>query len=675
MSIFVFSVLFGLFLHQIISVIQPVPNTKDYSFGRRIVVQLSENAYLTLKVFSIVVAIFAFVFVVTFVVAQNFHPAQGYAYRFADALTSPRVGAAIFGALVGIMLGNLLNRILKNDKDYSFKSSDYLEIALIFLLVLLGIGGEELIRSYAQRINKISVGTTTEISFSDSAPKTSRTSAEQPGGAFRNTQGDSGQSAGLAKLYDIGSNDNKSNIERDEDFIEVLSRYQLQSNPAPGVIDPLAQRVLSPIGSCLSGIFQLNGDSTFIEQQLVLLNDPLRELATSDDSAPAMIDAIKGQLKAPIMHLVDYVKPRWAQLEKIGSDARYSCADFHDSTKIMNALTPDSIEAFNKTRVSRPYAAMAYAAAMAALHHYEPAVIAMDNWINTAKDRMRDYAAKPPSNTVADRWYLLRARLTQGQFFDEWIRQHGLSTSSWLRLYHIENLKAIADEMYSFVAIYQLSRKNNDFKLTTGPLGASESGDNGLCDIPELPKAVQDKAKNSGATIKTTPLDSAPQEEADKLTEADVTERLKTIYTTYLSAKSDYVDQALKHPILKRRSASIIKSEATSLMTLSLRCITNDPQIARAERIERYVRNEINLIDQTLSLSSKDSISDRIRDNRQMLAFAFQLIEPAVSTATEGKNQGRILERIATNRVLEVYETLLATQDQLESYSERDILN
>jgi hypothetical protein len=351
MSIFVFAVLCGLLLHQVASVIQPVPDTNDYTFGRRIVIQLQGKTFLTLKVTILVVAILAFIFLVTFIIAQNFHPAEGYAYRFVDAITSPRMGAAIFGGLVGILLGNLLNRLLKNKDDYNFKPSDYLEIALIFLLVLLGIGGEEVVRSYAQRINKISVGTTTEISFSESAPKASRTSAEQPGGAFRNTQGDGGQSAGLAKLYDIGSKD-KSNISRDGAFIEILSRYELEPNPDPVDPGPLAQLVLSPIGSCLSGIFLLNGDSTFIEQQLVLLNDPLRELATSGS---ADSDAIKRQLSVPIGNLTGYVKLRWEQLKKYGSsDERYSCADFQDTAKMMNALNAGSIEAFNRPACRYP---------------------------------------------------------------------------------------------------------------------------------------------------------------------------------------------------------------------------------------------------------------------------------------------------------------------------------
>jgi hypothetical protein len=327
MSLFIFSVLGGLLLHQIVSAIQPNHNTNTYTFGRRIVVELPEKTYLVLKVVVFVVAILLFLSLVTIIIAQSVHPAEGYAYRFADALTSPRMGAAIFGGLVGILLGNLLNGLLKNEDDYQFKSSDYLEIALIFMLVILGIGGEEVLRSYAQRINKISVGTTTEISFSEASPKSSRASAEQPGGAFRNTQGDSGGSAGLEKLYDIGSRD-RSNISRDRDFIEVLARYESEATPKPIEIGTLAGDALSPIGSCLSGIFRLNGDVTFIEQQLVLMSEPLRELA-----APNVMDteAIRSELSKAVQNLAKYTKPKLQAINTLGE--RYSCAAVSDTAR------------------------------------------------------------------------------------------------------------------------------------------------------------------------------------------------------------------------------------------------------------------------------------------------------------------------------------------------------
>jgi hypothetical protein len=290
---------------------------------------------------------------------------------------------------------------------------------------------------------------------------------------------------------------------------------------------------------------------------------------------------------------------------------------------------------------------MAYAGVMAAQHHYESAVITMDGWIKAAKERAESH----PPQTVADRWYLLRARLALTLFLDEWIRQRGAATSSWLRKYHIDNLKEIADGMQSFNAISELSQKNGDYKLSIGLLGVSHSGDDGLCNFPALPKT------------KTMP---------EEPTSPDEKERLETIYNTYLSVRKDYVDHSLKHPILKTRSAAIIGSEIKNLMSLSLKCIKADRQVTRAEHIERYVRSEINLLDNTAPLKSTDEIRNRVREVQQLLAFAFQLIEPEVTKARNGKDKAPIQDRISTELVLEVYETLLATQDQLKSFSERE---
>jgi hypothetical protein len=294
---------------------------------------------------------------------------------------------------------------------------------------------------------------------------------------------------------------------------------------------------------------------------------------------------------------------------------------------------------------------MAYASVMAALHRYEPAVIALDDWIKAAKGRIDN----TPIGTVADKWYLLRARLTQGQFLNEWIRQRGPAASSWLRKYHIDNLKAIADGIAAFNAISELSQKNNEYKWSVGPLGASHSGDEGLCNFPAVPK-----------------MDNAHPERPATSEDREI---LQTIFDTYVSARKDYVDQALKHPIMKTRSAALIGSEVKNLMLLSLRCIRSDPSRTRAEHIERYVRSEINLLDNMSALKSKDEARTRVRDVNQLLALAFQLIEPELTKAREGKDKGQILDRIATDLVLEVYETLLATQEQLQTFSEREVLN
>jgi hypothetical protein len=668
MSIFIISLLAGLALHQLVSIIQPTDNESEYQFGRRIVLTFSDGIFVRLKAIAVAVAGLLFVMLVVILNAQFAHPVEGYPYRFAEVLTSPRAAAAVFGGLVGLLIGNLINRVLQSEEDYQFTSSDRLEMIVIFVLLILGIGGEELLRSAAQRINKVSVGTTTEISFADAAPKSSRVSAEQPTGAFRNTQGKSGGTFGLQKLYDIGSVDDYPNIERDDQFIEVLARYENAARPNEVDTGRLPFDLLSPMASCLSDISRLFGDDAFIDEQLLLMADALRELAEADD--PHYPD-IQSPLGRSLKAVVKFRKDRQSEFARsprpdgkqtramrLPQEERSSCDRLlanADNGKAAAALTDVSINTFRASREALPYVAISYASVMAALHYYESAVLTMDNW-----------SQRHFPTDVAAGWYLLRAKMTQSLFTEEWIRDRGAAVSSSLRKYHIDNLKSIVLGMRSLSGISELSRKNDSYKISVGLLGASHAGDDGICDIPTLPKLV--------------PRDPSNPED-DKLKASDAQERLRVLYDTYLSAQKDYIDHSLKHPIEKLSTASLIQSEAEGLMRLSLKCgpLRKDNGArklrTRAEHIERYVRNELNLLESTSSLKSDSQIRSKIRDSRQMLALAFQLIEPQVTAAKEQSRTGRIQDRITTLEVLEIYETLLATQAQLQSISEREIAN
>ena len=638
MSIFVFSLLAGLLFYQIVSAIQPqAPGiNQQYWIGTGIRITLAPRTYVACKTAVLVLFILLFLGIVILLNVQGLHPVTGYAYRFTDALTSPHMAAGLFGGLVGFLLGNLLNRLLRSDPNYQFTSADRLQVALIFALIILGIGGEEVLRSAAQRINKVSVGTTTEISFADTTPKSSRISAEQPNSTFRNTQGQSGGSAGLTKLYDIGSSD-KPNIDRDWQFIQVLSRYEHQKVPDRIDVGDLAQHTLSPIASCLLSISRLYGDNEFIERQLSLLSDALRDLAQPGQTNYA---EIRSKLSDTAREVALYVGPRASELkalyERVGKDDRYACAPIIDPSfdSSLPTLTNASIDSFRTTREKLPYVAIAYASVMAALHRYEAAAITMDTWIRTY-----------PPEDVFKSWYLLRARLAQGQFVDEWIRARGAAAPSSLRKYHIDNLKAIIDGMEAFAAINDMTKQNRGYTWRVTLLGASHSGDNDIC----------------------------------KTANADDDEPLRTIYDSYLSAKKDYVDHALKHPIMKVNSAELIESEVEKLMPLSLSCLASNSQTrrasTRAEHIERYVRSRLNLLENTVTLKSSDKIQDEVSDDRRLLTLAFQLIESDVKRAQKNEDEAPIADRIVTAQILEIYETLLATQSQLQSFSEREVAN
>src|SRR5438105_8839342 len=111
MSLFVFSIFAGLLLYQIVALIQPRDSSRMLRLGRRVIVQVPERDYVIWKAGALAVTIVLFFLVVTVLVAQGVHPSEGYAYRFADALTSPRMAAGVFGGLVGLLVGNLLNRL------------------------------------------------------------------------------------------------------------------------------------------------------------------------------------------------------------------------------------------------------------------------------------------------------------------------------------------------------------------------------------------------------------------------------------------------------------------------------------------------------------------------------------------------------------------------------------
>lgn len=649
MSIFIIALLLGAGIHQIVSLIQPRDERSEYQIGRRVVIRFEAGSYVKWKAGTAIVLGLLIFIVVIIINVQGVHPSSGYPYQFADSLTSPGMAAAVFGFLVGLLVGNLMNRLLKKGYDYQFSSSDRLEVVLIFALTILGMGGEEILRSAAQRINKVSVGTTTEISFADVSPKSSRLSAEQPKGAFRNTQGKGGGSAGLSKLFDLGSKD-KPNLDRDKDFIQVLGRYERE--PSTDLIDTgrFAKDVLSPIASCLMGITRFYGDDAFVDTQLTGIAKAMRDLA--GDAGPAKLDDIRNALKIPIGEIADYVRLREADFKsREPIDDSNACTQLRDTKfNTAPALENTSLTIFRDSKDVLPYVAIAVASVMAAQHHYEAATITMDRWI-------RKHVA--PKN-VAERWYLLRAESTQAQFMEEWIRDRGEAASSAMRKYHIDNLRAVVTGMRSFDGIAQLAQKNKDYKLSVGLLGAFQSGDDGTCKPPALPPIV--------------PRDP-PKPEPDNLKPVDATERLETIYNSYLSARKDFVDHSLKHPTIKVKSASLIESEILDLMTLSLRCQKAGQAVTRAEHIERFVRSELNLLDNTSGLKSSTEVSGKVREIRQKLAFAFQLIDTDVKSALKRNDEGPIEDRLQTDHVLEVYETLLATQDLVQSFSAREVAN
>jgi hypothetical protein len=719
MSIFVFAVLAGFFIHQLMTIVQPVEVPRNarfrrFRFGPRIVLRLPARTYVRVKagVLAVLVTVFALALII--ILAQAAHPPEGYAFQLGDIFTSPRLAAVFFGGMVGILIGNMLNRILRGDK-YELKSRDRLEIGLVILLFFLGIGGEELIRSYAKRINKISVGATNEISFSEAPAKATRASAEQPSNAGQKAGAKASEylstsgSNGLPKLRVLGRD-----IVWDQEYVRLIHRYEAAANPrragpeannATSPITRLVQTTISPIGACLEGIFAKSADAEFVDQRLRELSTELRKLAAlrsigklqtydetkaifkdvADNLAPIAIETHRHSrliLSAiqnpeldvnkafvrdckPLAMLVCDPKGSW----KPGNDpAEWDEAEWRKN----NALPDDDIRArighaiatgdatvqagevdsLIGNTYATPYAAIAYASVMAQLEYYEAAALTLDEWITD----------HPASRTdIAAQWTVLRARFALGVFVEEWIRSRdgGLA----LRQYHVDNLKEIMTGLADFAAIAGLERMNNQYDLKIDMLGASQAGDDGNCSMPERMTTVLDSldADRAGAAK------AASSGKPDSRTR-EATDILLNLYESYISAQSTYVDNFLKHTLLKVRSATIVDGRMKRLIRLDLKCIKPDnrPEM-RAEILERHARNEINLFENLALLGNKDKLAERIQNSQRVVSLAIQLLDRQQRTERAGKEQAPgFLKKVSSSPIIELYETLLTTKGRLQ---------
>jgi hypothetical protein len=760
MSTFVFSVIAGFLMHQLITMIQPAIDRRPRRFqkfrlGPRVVVRLPARTYLRIKAYSIAAMISLFVLLLIFIIGQATHPPRGYAYRLTDAITSSLIGSAFFGLLVGVLVGNLMNRLFRAEK-YELRPRDRLEVFLIVVLFVLGIGGEELLRSSARRINKISIGATNEISFADSSVKSARTSTEQPGNAGEKAGAKAGEylstggSNGLPKLRNLAAD-----IEQDREYIRLVYRYEkavnfrtAEWNQEPKTeIERLMQTTISPIGSCLDGIYARTADAAYVEGALSDLSKSLRDLTSlQEEGAPKVTKGVAKKLagsvediqinareilKTALLHPETKVNQQFFKycrpLAMLACDAKWDPVKNPGSWMPVDKRTgnvqPDSwndskncgAEEIEKRIISAtdvektpvpkgstsqahgtPYTAIAFASVMAHLSYHEAAALVLDEWIENHKSA---------DNDIRMKWLVLRARFALGVFVEEWIRSSGDASGLKLREYHVDNLKSIISELFELSAVADLERLNSKYELKVDFLGASQSGDEGFCNLPEKltgflddidkesPVVVQKTGKaNNPAKVESgaeaakdksaTPAGDAHKNKPANSTDTPIVEAdwrakpgadiLSALFESYVSAQSTYVDNFLKHALLKVKSATIVDGQMRKLAKLDLRCVPGNRLALRAEILERYARNETNLIENLSLFGNKDKIAERILNAQRVLVLAMQLVDRDQKNERVSRDTDSFLKRVTSSPTIELYETLLALQGRLQDLAEKN---
>jgi hypothetical protein len=706
MSLFLFSAFFGFVVHQLLSIIQ-VDLTFGFKrcifVGHRITIRMPQRTFIACKVILFSAAVIIFVALVLIIVTQQIHPEQGYAYRLGDALTSPRIPSAVFGLLVGALTGNMVNRVLRRKNTDPFTVRDWLEVILIFFLFIMGVGGEAAVQSYAGRISEISFGATNKIAFTDSQASNAKRAPEQAGNASR-LAGPAGAgfltstgSAGLRRASSLGSI-----AEKDRMYLALFDK--VESRPPPGgsvkgsldAVEGMSRTLIDPFASCLSAIFVRTANSNYVNARLGPLVDLFHSLKV-DSSATARATLVSSFLdqtlevadKAYDLYLNKFLHdqnqqfpedpqdviavcsrivvllcaddpahgdPPWRDQstsvkwlkDKANKDAAATCMD----ARFKTSTTPDGQQDFDRLNKrieqmniseelkQRPYLTIAFASFDAQLGYYDAASLILDNWIKTATK----------TDQFPGKWYAIRARIVLAGYMEEWIRQKGDNVELVLRKYHIKNLQKIVSAMAEFQAAAAAQKINGEGRFEPGLMLATYSGDDDACPTDPHSKYAQDEL-----------------------------ELLQGFYMSLISVKINLVNHALRHDEVARSSASAISTAVRELVNASLRCTglgSAEKAETRAAILELFARNQLNLVNNTVSLKDKDTLRGQLKTAQRAARLAAEMVYQQQAAEKSAKDDDRtdmnFSERISTSTIIETYETILITQNKLKD-AERDL--
>ena len=92
--------------------------------------------------------------------------------------------------------------------------------------------------------------------------------------------------------------------------------------------------------------------------------------------------------------------------------------------------------------LERPYFAMGYAGIMAQLGYYAAAASILDDWlIQQRQRRLRNM----PDEELVQSWYVLRIRITEAAYVEEWLAKEGSKAGTRVRDEHLANLNLIKE--------------------------------------------------------------------------------------------------------------------------------------------------------------------------------------------------------------------------------------
>jgi hypothetical protein len=672
MSVFLFSTVISFLLFEFLHLAQVTQRGQTITltiahFAR---VVLSRTAAITLLLAALV--LFLLVMFVLLGVGDQ-HPYPGAAIKISSFFSSPSTAELLYGFVLGIVLGTFVNRLVARAPFAPLETRDKLDIIIIGFFLFLGLGGGDIFRVLATKVEKISVGAA-GINFE--AALESRRPSDAPGLAAKPVTGTpastylaSNGSQGLRYLSQLDRI-----IYRDKNYLERF--IKLEGHPADEyskwvVLEDLdnaqrfAERTITAPLKCLSAWLDHTADAGPVNAHLNTFADIFRRVGTasslegtaesSNKDNVRIAAQTRRQIAADLLRnaatigidigalsdnqdvLKDcepVIKDYWLVWLFCKGPGRVDrlnpldCSRASPSYSEYNPLLDEIVNGLkhfeeNHGTERRPYFAIGYASLMAQLGWYEAAGAILDAWLQQKTAQLRKTAS---AWKTADEWFVLRARSMLAAYIEEWItRETAIATV--VRDYHIKNLSETATGLSAWLT-------KNGF----------------------LAKLLTDGWR------RRDPFERP----SDCLLEDARADLFRNLFTSYVSIELARLQNTLKHPSYDIMYAENTTNDLERLMRLDISCIAvpgtiNDALVYKSQILETYARNALLYTQARMSVESNERRDEHLSLGGKAAQVGLDTIAVTAREDRARRANKEFIEQIAPSDPIAVQESL--TQD------------
>jgi hypothetical protein len=588
------------------------------------------------------------------------HPYPGSAIKISSFVSSPSAAELFYGFILGAVLAAFVNRLLARPPLAPFETRDKADLIIIGVFLFLGLGGGDIFRALAGKLDKVSVGAvgvSVEASLGGAKAPDSPALANKPiAGTQESMYLSSNGSSALAYLSHL-----EDIIERDTEYLYLFQGDAPLDSQAKNMLGhlrdakELARITISPPMICLNAWNERTADAGIPQEHLnsfarnfkriggrhpkinnrQIAAEFLRIFAAISIDVSSTADSFVVEACKPLLsnfllfNRFCKSQDNDTSLKDVQLNALECSAERLDYS-IYDPLLDEIATGLSKFEEGqgaeeRPYFAIGLASLMVQLGRYEAGGAILDAWLQQKAKQARD---RTMFWKTADEWYVLRVKTMLAAYISEWMEKEKDSTVTALRDYHLKNLAEISTGLSErltrnefFVKVLKDNWRNRD------PL--------------ELPTECGLEGKGSVL--------------------------YRHLFSSYISMELTRLDDTIAHPSYDIMFAENTTNDLDRLARLDVSCVDwpnsdlSDAFEVKAEILETLARNALAYTKARSSVESKERREAR-------LDFALRAAEVGLDSIAAPAREDQIrrggksfIEKIGPSRPIAIQESLRQT--------------